>query len=337
MVKLSRRACLSGLATLTIAARMPQAQAAGSIARFDPALDAILDSAAPVEAIATGYQWAEGPVWVKQGGYLLFSDVRANTCYRWKKSEGVTVFLKPSGLAGPIPSEIREAGSNGLALDPTGRLIMADSGSRAIAAVDLKTRRKTILADRYDGMRFNSCNDVAVHPNGTIYFTDPSYGLRDGDRSKLREIDFNGVFRRSPDGEIHLIANDLPSPNGVAITPDQQTLYVSVSDRARPRILAYPLDIEGGVSDDPHVLCEFLTEVTQRLPGTADGLKVARSGHVFASGPGGIYVLSPQGKKLGLIATGKAIANCAFGEDGRTLFLTSTDTVARVRLNLSGW
>jgi gluconolactonase len=337
MIGISRRTCLAGLAAAPFVPALAHAATVGTITQFDPGLDAVLDNASPIEVLATGYKWAEGPVWVKQGGYLLFSDVPANLCYRWKPGQGVSVFLSPSGLAGPIPAGVREAGSNGLAIDAKGRLIMADSGTRAIAAVDLKTKKKTILADKYEGKRFSSCNDVAIHGNGTIYFTDPPYGFTDGDASPLKEIPFNGVYRLDPQGIVNLIADDLSRPNGVALSPDQQTLYVSMSDAKRPHILAYPLDIDGGASDAPRIFHDFSDALAQKLPGMPDGLKVAKSGHVFASGPGGIYVLSPEGGKLGLIATGKATANCNFGEDGKSLFLTSSDMIARVRLKLSGW
>jgi len=337
MIEISRRTCLAGMAALPFVPALAEAAGVGAITRFDAGLDAVVDANAPIEVLASGYKWAEGPVWVKDGGYLLFSDVPANICYQWKPGKGVSVFMSPSGLAGPIPAGVREAGSNGLAIDAKGWLIMADSGTRAIAAVDLKTKRKTILADKYEGKRFSSCNDVAIHGNGTIYFTDPPYGLSDGDTSPLKEMAFNGVYRFDPKGQVNLVANDLSRPNGVALSPDQQILYVTMSDPARPHILAYPLDVEGGVSGEPAIFHDFSAELAAKLPGLPDGLKVAKSGHVFSSGPGGIYVLSPEGKKLGLIATGKATANCNFGEDGKSLFLTSSDMIARVKLKLSGW
>jgi gluconolactonase len=325
------------MAALPLAGGLARAAGVGGVTQFDPALAEVIDVRAPIEIIASGYKWAEGPAWVKQGGYLLFSDVPANINYKWKKGAAPEVFMNPSGLAGPIPAGVREAGSNGMTVDPAGRLIMADSGTRCVAAVDLKTKEKTVLADKYDGKRFNSCNDVALHGNGTIYFTDPPYGLSDGDNSSLKELDFNGVFRLDPQGQVQLIANDLSRPNGIGVSPDQQTLYVSMSDEKRPHILAYPLDIEGGVSDYPKIFCDFSAELAQKLPGLPDGMKVSRTGHLFASGPGGIYILSGEGKKLGLISTGKAIANCCFGEDGKTLFLTSSDMIARVPLKISGW
>lgn len=335
-VKLSRRACVAGMAALPFVPGVALGQTVGSIRRLDPGLDAIVDVGTPIEVIATGIKWAEGPVWVRKGGYLLFSDPPSNVAYKWSRKEGKTVFLSPSGLAGPIPAGVREAGSNGMAIDAKGRLIMADSGTRAVAAVDLKTRKKTILADKYDGKRFSSCNDVAIHGNGTIYFTDPPYGFTDGDKSPLKEIEWNGVYRLDPQGQVQLV-DKLTRPNGVALSPDQQTLYVTVSDPEKPVLLAYPLDIEGGASDYPKVLHDFSDEVAQKLPGLPDGMKVAASGHIFSSGPGGIHIMTPEGKVLGVIDTGKACANCAFGEDGKTLFLTASDSVLRLRLKMSGW
>lgn len=336
--KVSRRAVMAGMAAIPFLPGVARAaDKVGKIARFDPGLDTVIDINSPIEVIASGYKWAEGPVWVKDGGYLLFSDVPSNVIWKWKAGSAPVEFMNPSGLAGPIPAGVREAGANGLAIDAKGNLIMADSGSRCVASVDLKTKAKTVLADKYDGKRFSSCNDVAIHRNGTIYFTDPPYGFSEGDSSPLKEIPFNGVYRRTANGEVHLVDDSLSRPNGVALSPDQQTLYVAMSDEKRPQVLAYPLDIEGGASDAPKLLCDFSAELAAKLPGLPDGLKVAKNGTIFATAPGGVYVLSAQGKKLGLIATGKATANCAFGEDGKTLFLTSHDMLAKVRLKIGGW
>ncbi|MCD2324037.1 SMP-30/gluconolactonase/LRE family protein [Sphingomonas sp. IC-56] len=334
---LSRRACLAAAAALPLAARAhayaPQAPA---VQRFDPELDRILATDAKVEVIASGYRWTEGPVWVRDGGYLLFSDVPANIVHRWQPGRGAAPFLQPSGLVGPIPAAIREAGANGLAIDAQGRLVMADSGTRAIARVDLKTKRKTILADRYAGKRFNSCNDVVIARSGAIYFTDPPYGLAEGDTSPLKEMKANGVYRLATDGRVTQLDGSLTRPNGIGLSPDERTLYVAQSDEQRPVLLAYPLDAQGRASP-PRVLVDFRQDVVAGLPGLPDGMEVAASGHLFASGPGGIHVLAPDGRRLGLISTGKAAANCNFGEDGRTLFITSSDSVVRVRLKLSGW
>jgi gluconolactonase len=334
---ITRRAALAGMAALPFVPALARAETVGSISRFDSALDAVVDVNTPIEVLGTGYKWAEGPAWVKQGGFLVFSDVPANIAYRWKQGEGITPFLNPSGLAGPIPAGIREAGSNGLAVDAKGRLIVADSGSRVIAAVDLATKRRTVLADRYQGKRFNSCNDVAFGRNGAIYFTDPPYGLTEGDASPLKELAFNGVFLRTADGKIRVIDDTLKRPNGIGLCPKKTTLYVAMSDEARPQILAYPLGADGMPRAAATVFHDFSEPLSRKLPGLPDGLKVDRAGRLFASGPGGIYVLSPEGKALGLIATGKAAANCAFGEDGKTLFVTSSNMLARVRLKSSGW
>lgn len=337
MLNVTRRSVLAGASALLMTSgRAIAAQAPAGITRLDPELDTLIDVAAPIETIATGYRWAEGPVWVARGGYLLFSDVPANTVHRWKQGEGARPFLHPSGLSGPVPAGIREAGANGLAIDGSGRLIMADSGTRAIARVDLATRRKTILADRFAGKRFNSCNDVALARDGAVYFTDPPYGLAEGDASPLKELGFNGVYRLRPTGKVDLIDRSLHRPNGIGLSPRGDRLYVACSDEAAPEIRVYDLNKDGVPIGPGRRFVDFTPEFRRGLPGLPDGMKVARSGYLFASGPGGIYVIAPHGRKLGVIATGKAIANCAFGEDGRTLFLTSSDSVARVRLKVAG-
>lgn len=336
-MKTTRRAIVAGLAAAPFLSMPSRAASAGSITRLHPALDKLIDPASPVEVIASGYRWSEGPVWVRDGGYLLFSDVPANVVYRWTRGDGARPFLSPSGLAGPIPAGIREAGANGLTVASDGALIVADSGSRAIARVDLATKRKTILADRFEGKRFNSCNDVAIGRDGAIYFTDPPYGLAEGDDSPLKELDFNGVFRLRPDGNVELIDRSLSRPNGVALSPAGDKLYIACSDEKRPEIRAYDLAADGSPTGPGRRFVDFSTELARKLPGLPDGLEVARTGHLFASGPGGLYIIAPDGTKLGMIAVGKAVANCAFGEDGKTLFLTASDMVAGVRLKVSGW
>ncbi|RYE02917.1 MAG: SMP-30/gluconolactonase/LRE family protein [Sphingomonadales bacterium] len=338
MIRTTRRAVLAGIAATPFIPRLAYADAVGNITKFDDAFDAVLDVKSPIEVLGTGYKWAEGPVWVKQGGYLLFNDPPSNVCYQWKPGGQVTEFLRPSGLAGPIPAGVREAGANGMAIDAQGNLVIADSGTRAVARIDLKTKQKTIIADRYDGKRFSSVNDLTIGRNGMIYFTDPPYGFEKGDDSPLKEIAFNGLYRvAAAGGEVSLIDNSMKRPNGVALAPGFGTLYVAQSDPDRPEIRAYELAADGSAMDEGRLLADFRTEVAAKLPGLPDGLKVDAAGRIFATGPGGVYVLSPEGKKLGLISTGKAIANCCFGEDGKTLFLTSHDMIARVRLKTKGW
>lgn len=338
MIETTRRSLLAGMAALPFLPGVALGETVGAITRLDPALDALIDVASPIEVIATGFKWAEGPAWVRKGGYLLFSDVPANIAYRWKAGEGARPFLTPSGLAGPIPAGVREAGSNGMIVDPRGDLLMADSGTRAIARVNLATKKKTIVVGEFEGKKFNSCNDLVIGRGGTIYFTDPPYGLTEGDASPLKQLAYNGVYRVNADGSgASLIDKSLKRPNGIGVSPGLDRLYVSQSDPDAAKIFTCALAADGSASGELVPFVDFSAEVAQKLPGLPDGMKVAKSGHLFASGPGGIWVISPEGQKLGLISTGKAAANCCFGEDGRTLFVTSSDSVVKLRLKVSGW
>ncbi len=338
----NRRTVLAGMAALPIAGcahRMqaaPARQAVGGITRLSPALDAVVDAHTPVEILSTGYRWAEGPMWVRDGGYLLFSDPPNNVVHRWTAATGTQPFITPSGLQTRVPPAIREAGANGLAVDADGRLVFADSGTRALVRLDLRTRRRTILADRFEGKRFNSPNDLAIARSGAVYFSDPPYGLAEGDTSPIKELDYNGLFRWTAEGGVQLLDRSHRRPNGVAISPDQRTLYLALSDETRAEILAYTLDA-AGMPTGSRVFHDMSDGIARKLPGLPDGIKVDTTGRVYATGPGGVHILAPDGTPLGLIATGKAVANCAFGEDGRTLFLTSHDMLARVRLKARGW
>ena len=309
--------------------------AIGQIHRHSPALDAVVDPDAEIQQLAEGFIWSEGPVWVRQGGYLLFSDVPGNVMYRWSEADGVSEFLNPSGYAGPPTDAFAEPGSNGLALDAAGDLLVCDHGHRALARVDLETRDKTILLDRYQGQRFNSPNDLAVARSGAIYFTDPTYGLKGRNASPLRELAFNGVYRLSPDGAVELLDDSLTFPNGIALSPDERRLYVSISDPEGPRLMVYDLDVDGR----PAARAVFFDATALRDaggPGLPDGLCLDTEGRLYATGPGGVLVITPRGELIGIIETGTAIANCAFGEDGHTLFLASNHTLARVRLKTTG-
>lgn len=304
------------------------AEPVATIHRLSPALDRILAPDVPVETIATGVRWAEGPVWLPRERALLFSDPPANIVRRWSRRDGVSVFLSPSGAPDPDPELIREPGANGLALDGAGGLLIADSGDRALHRLDLKTRKRTVLLDRYRGKRFNSPNDMHVARDGAIWFTDPPYGLARGDDSPLKELKHNGVYRWLPGGEPLLVDGALTRPNGIALSPDERRLFVAVSDEAAPRIMAYDLDRTGQVRDRR----VFLDFAGRPGPGLPDGMKVAPDGAIFATAPGGLHILTPEGEPLGLISTGAPIANCAFGEDGRALFLAADDRVLRVPL-----
>ncbi|MEM6337848.1 MAG: SMP-30/gluconolactonase/LRE family protein [Bacteroidota bacterium] len=301
----------------------------GSIERIDGRIGTYLAGNARIEQLATGFSWAEGPLWIPDRQMLLFSDVPENVVYAWSDTAGVRVFLKPSGLARPDPELIREAGANGLALDGNGRLLLADSGNRALARFDFETGRKRLIARRYDGKRLNSPNDVISTSDSTVYFTDPPYGLAGGLDSPLRELPFSGVYRYRERQPLELITSELRFPNGVALSPDEATLYVSNSDPERPIIMAYDLTAEtpaGRLFFDATALREA------GGPGLPDGMAVHADGTLFATGPGGVLVLSPAGEHLGTISTGGPVANVAFGPDQRMLFMTSDSVLARVRL-----
>jgi gluconolactonase len=307
----------------------------GKVTRYDAALDAVIAADARVEKLAEGFTWAEGPVWIRSSNYLLFTDVPENKMYRWSQSDGSSVFLDPSGLAGPIPPGVREAGANGLHVDGENSVLLADSGSRVVARLNLKTKHKQVLAESYQGKRFNSPNDLARKRDGTVFFTDPPYGLENGNESPLKELKSNGVYRLSRDGTVTLIDDSLSFPNGIALSPDERILYVANSDPLNPIWMRYELDEKGDVLDK-RVFADASDLMKNGVPGLPDGISVAATGHLFATGPGGVLILSPEGKRLGRIETGSAIANCTFGDEGRTLYMTSHKLLARVHVLVAG-
>lgn len=301
------------------------------IRRLSPVLDGIIRADAPIETIATGIKWAEGPVWVERGNYLLFSDPPANIMRRWSRRSGTSIFLQPSGMGGADPRVAREPGSNGLAIDHQGRLVIADSGSRALVRLDLATRKRTMLVGRYKGKRFNSPNDLHIARSGAIYFTDPPYGLVDSDTSPLKELPHNGVYRWVEGREPVLLDGELTRPNGIALSPDEKRLYVSVSDEIMPRIMVYDLDTHG-MPTARRTWLDARDMMARGGKGLPDGMKIAPGGMLFCTAPGGLWIMDPDGTPVGQIDHGQAVANCAFGEGGRSLFLTATDRVLRVPL-----
>lgn len=329
-VSLTMGACMSNEAA--IAESYP---AIGRIERQSAALDALIAPDARIEKLGEGYQWSEGPVWIPEGDYLLFSDVPGNKMYRWKEGEGVSVFLDPSGYAGPPTDAFREPGTNGLIRGPGNTILAADHGNRAIASIDLSTKQKTFLATRYQGKRFSSPNDLARASNGSIYFSDPPYGLAGLNDSPAKELPFNGVYRLDPDGTVTLLDDSLTFPNGVIFSPDERILYVAVSDPEKAQIFAYDVDARGNLSNR-RLFADLTAEVGEERPGLPDGMAIDKAGNLFATGPGGVIVFSPDGTRLGKIITGTGIANLTFGEDGRTLFLTSHNMLARLRTKTIG-
>ena len=310
----------------------PASPTLGRIERLDPALDALIAPGTPIEVLGSGFNWSEGPVWLKKEKMLLFSDVPENTVYRWTPKTGIHPHFKPSGYTGSVPRG-GEPGSNGLTTDAQGRLLLCQHGDRQVARRE-KDGSFTALASRYDGKRFNSPNDLAVKSNGDIYFTDPPYGLEGNNRDPKKEIPFNGVYRLQPNGTVTLLTKDLSFPNGIAFSPDEKTLYVPLSDPRRAVIMAYDVQPDGSIANG-----RVFFDAQPLLPGRRglpDGLKVDRHGNVFSSGPGGILVIDSKGKHLGTIFTGEATANCAFGDDGSTLYITADMHVCRVKTKTKG-
>ncbi len=303
----------------------------GKIERFDPAFDQLIAADAKIEKLAEGFTWSEGPVWLN--GEVIFSDVPQNTAYRWK--QGMTkaeVFLKPSGLLTPQPG-FREPGCNGLTKDAQGRLLLCQHGERRVARYENGTF--TALAERWEGKRFNSPNDLAVRKNGEFYFTDPSYGLEGINNSPLKEIPFNGVYRLGTDGKVTLLTKELTFPNGIAFSPDEKILYIGVSDSKATRVVAYNVKADGTIANE-RTFYDAQPLLKDGNRGLVDGLKIDRAGNVWSSAPGGIIVLSPAGKLLGRINTGQPTANCNWGDDGSTLYITANIFLVRVKTKTKG-
>jgi gluconolactonase len=326
---------------MTVAAALATAQRTknfptiGRIVREDPRMDSLIAPDARIEALGGGFAWSEGPVWIPDGGYLLFSDIPRNAIMKWSEREGVSLFLKPAGYTG-VADYGREPGSNGLLLDAQGRLVACEHGDRRISVME-KNGGKRTLVDSYMGKRLNSPNDAVYKSDGDLYFTDPPYGLARGVDDPARELDFCGVFRLSKDGKVTLLTKEMTRPNGIAFSPDEKTLYVAQSDSARAIWMAFPVNADGSLGRG-RVFAD-VTAMMGKSPGAPDGMKVDARGNLFATGPGGVHVYAPDGKRLGRIDTGERVANCAWGGDGSTLYLTSDMYLCRVptRTRGAGW
>ena len=309
----------------------PASGALGTIERLDPALDQLLPKGAVIEKLAEGFDWSEGPVWMP-AGYLLFSDVPMNTIFKWDPDTGISIFIRPSGYTGDTPRG-GEPGSNGLTHDKQGRLIACQHGDRRVARWE--QGRFVAVADRFEGKRFNSPNDVVVKSNGDIYFTDPPYGLVKNIDDPAKEIPFQGVYRvAAKDGKVTLLTSEVTRPNGLAFSPDEKILYVASSDPQKAIWMAYPVKGDGTL-DAGRVFFD-VTSMVEKKKGLPDGMKVDRRGNLWATGPGGVFIISPQGKHLGTLATGEATANCAWGDDGSTLYITADMYLCRVRTKVKG-
>jgi gluconolactonase len=305
----------------------------GSIARLDPRFEELVPAEAKLEKVAGGFMWVEGPLWNRRESYLLFSDIPNNAVMNWREGKGASLFLKPSGYTGKEPFTGREPGSNGLAYDPQGRLVLCEHGDRRVARLE-SDGRKTTLVDRYEGKRLNSPNDLVFKSNGDLYFTDPPFGLPQAFDDPHKELPFCGVYRYSKDGKLTLLTKELRAPNGIAFSPDEKTLYLSDADRNHAVWWAYEVK-EDGTLGAGRIIFDG-TSFTKTKQGVPDGLKVDERGHLFAAGPGGIYVLTPDGQHLGTFDLGGPTGNCNWGDDGSTLYVTSGQALYRIKLNTKG-
>ena len=308
----------------------------GTVHRLDPALDDILPKKAKLEKLSEGYEWSEGPVWIAAAAYVLFSDIPNNRIVKWQEGKGDSVWLEPSGYTGKEKFTGTEPGCNGLMLDSSGRLVICCHGDRAIkrfTSVDPKAKQ-TVLASEYEGKRLNSPNDLVYHPGGDLYFTDPPYGLPKRYEDPARELDWCGVYRLDDAGKLTLLTKEMTRPNGIAFSPDFKTLYLAQSDPKAAIWKAFPVNKDGSLGKSR--LIHDATEHVGKWPGLPDGMCVDTNGNIFATGPGGVWIFSPEGKVLGRIDTGEKTANCTFGDDGSTLYITADMYFCRIKTKSKG-
>jgi gluconolactonase len=302
----------------------------GSVDRIDQLINTLIPEDAKIEILASGFDWSEGPLWLEDQETLIFSDVPANIIYRWSEQDSLSVFLEPSGYFGERKDK-REPGSNGLALDLDGNLLLCQHGMRQVGRLKNSLQDPypayETLAFEWNGKKMNSPNDLVVHSDGSIFFTDPPYGLDEWDE---KELDFQGVYRLK-NGELTLEIDSLSRPNGVALSPNEKTLYIAQSDPKKARYYAYDLNQAGDVLSGK-ILFDVTNMISPKRKGLPDGLKVHSSGVLFATGPGGVLIISPEGKHLGTIETGQAAANCAFDAEEKYLYITADMHLMRIRL-----
>jgi len=306
------------------------------VARLDPAIDAIVPPNPKIYKLADGFQFTEGPVWVRDGGYLLFSDPNANTMYKYKPDSGnsageLSVFRQPSGYSGADIAEYGQPGSNGLTLDPQGRLTINEHGNHRVSRLE-NNGSLTVLADRFDGKRLNSPNDLVYRSDGTLFFTDPPFGLPKFFDDPRKELPFSGVFSIYK-GKLQLASTDLKGPNGIAFSPDEKFLYVTNWDEKKKIIMRYDVQPDGTLKNGSL----FFNMTSAPGEDALDGMKVDKQGNLYVSGPGGLWILSATGKHLGTIVAPKHPHNMAWGDDGKTLYLCARSGLYRMRLNIVGF
>lgn len=305
------------------------------IIKKDAALDAIIPANAKLEKLATGFLFTEGPLWVPTAetspGYLLFSDPNANTIYRWSQDGQVSIYKTKSGYTGFDVGEYNQPGSNGLTLDREGRVTINEHGNRRVTRLE-KTGFLTVLADRYEGKRLNSPNDLVYRSDGALFFTDPPFGLPKVYDDSRKELPYSGVFSLL-NGKLQLVSTDLKGPNGIAFSPDEKYLYVGNWDTEKKIVMRYSVNADGTLTNG-----SVFFDMTN-APGedALDGIKVDQQGYLYVSGPGGLWILSPDGKHLGTLKGPEHPHNLAWGDDdGKTLYLAAQTSIYRIRLSIAG-
>lgn len=308
--------------------------ATGSVERLSPELDKIIAPGTQPEILAEGFEWSEGPLWLPQQKKVIFSDIPNNTIFEWSEKDGLKLYLKPSGYTDTIPRG-GETGSNGLLLDEAGRLVLCQHGDRRMARMeaplDAPEASFHTLAGRWNGKRFNSPNDAIFHSNGNLYFTDPAYGMELRYEDPRREMDFTGVFLTTPEGEVSLLDDQLSAPNGIGLSPDERHLYVANSGGSSGLIWMKYDVLEDGSIQNGRLFNDART-AADSLRGGPDGLVVRKDGTIFATGPGGVWIMDQEGEHLGIILTGQATSNCTLDARNRYLYMTADMYLMRIRL-----
>jgi gluconolactonase len=323
--------CLAGCST----APPPQPEAkqevpgVGSITRLDPAFDALVPKDAKIEKLAGGFKFTEGPLWRPEGA-LWFSDVVGNIVRQWTPDGKVIEILNPAGYDGHSLPEGGFNGSNGMIAGKDGTVLLCQHGYRRIVIV-AKDHSTSVLVDKFQGKKFNSPNDLVYKSDGSLYFTDPPYGLPKQDEDPTKEIKFNGVFRLA-NGKLSVVVKDQTRPNGIAFSPDEKILYVDNSDEKKKVWMAYDVAADGSVKNGR----VFFDVTAEKEPGLPDGMKLDEHGNIYSAGPAGIWVFSPDGKHLGTIKPGETPANCNWGDDGKTLYITAETGLYRIKLGVAG-
>ncbi len=308
----------------------------GTIEWFDSSAAEAIDKQAAIEVIGKNFNWAEGPLWIAEKNILLFSDVPENKIFQWKNGDTTSLYITPSGYTGKAGAT-GEIGSNGLSLDTNNALLLCQSGNRQVARMNAPTNAPqpdfTALASTYQGKRFNSPNDLITDSKNNIYFTDPVYGLPNGENDTARDMRFEGVYKIHTDGKLSLLIDSIPRPNGIALSPDETTLYIASSDEYKPAWYAYRLDKNGNIMSGGILLNALPLKKAATQKQGPDGMKTDKHGNLFGAGPDGINVITPAGRRIALIKIyNRVTSNCSFSATKDTLYITADDWVLRVKV-----